>query len=101
MNKIDFKSMAISISDSHLKVKINEIKEKGNMAFKNKKFNEALIFYNKAITMVKGYKNLTHEAAVVLTNRSIVHTSLHSVTEALRDAEEAVRFDQTWLKVFN
>nr|XP_034304939.1 uncharacterized protein LOC105330431 [Crassostrea gigas]XP_034304942.1 uncharacterized protein LOC105330431 [Crassostrea gigas]XP_034304948.1 uncharacterized protein LOC105330431 [Crassostrea gigas]XP_034304950.1 uncharacterized protein LOC105330431 [Crassostrea gigas] len=91
-------STTTKVADSHVKVKINEIKEKGNMAFKNKKFNEALIFYNKAITMVKGYKNLTHEAAVVLTNRSIVHTSLHSVTEALRDAEEAVRFDQTWLK---
>lgn len=82
-----------------MKVKINEIKEKGNIAFKNKEYKEALIFYNRAITMVKGYENLTREAAIVLTNRSAVHAALHSVTEALLDGDEAVRCDPTWMKV--
>eukprot|EP00105_Crassostrea_gigas_P003249 XP_011416048.1 PREDICTED: uncharacterized protein LOC105319997 [Crassostrea gigas] len=83
---------------SHVKAKINEIKEKGNIAFKNKEYKEALIFYDQAITMVKGYKNLTREAAIVLTNRSIVHSNLHSVTAALEDAEEAVMCDPTWME---
>lgn len=82
-----------------MKVKIVEMKEKGNIAFKNREYEEALIFYNRAISMVKGYDNLTREAAIVLTNRSIVHSTLHSVTEALDDAEEAVRCDPTWMKV--
>lgn len=69
------------------------------MAYKNKECKEALIFYNQAITMVKSYENLTREAAMVLTNRSIVYSSLNSVTEALKDAEEAVRCDPTWMKV--
>lgn len=50
--------------------------------------------------MVKGYENLTHEAAIVLTNRSIVYSALHRETEALLDGDEAVRCDQTWMKVY-
>lgn len=82
-----------------MKAKINKIKEKGNIAFKNKEYEEALIFYDQAITMVKGYENLTREAAMKLTNRSIVHSNLYSVTAALEDAEEAVMCDQTWMEV--
>uniref|UniRef100_A0A8W8NNY8 Uncharacterized protein n=1 Tax=Magallana gigas TaxID=29159 RepID=A0A8W8NNY8_MAGGI len=103
---VDFNNWISSISnsrvhaeqDSHVKANINEIKEKGNIAFKNKEYKEALIFYDQAITMVKGCKNLTREAAIVLTNRSIVHSNLHSVTAALEDAEEAVMCDQTWME---
>lgn len=97
--KLRFRSHDNSIAGSHVKVKVIEMKEKGNAAFKNREYEEALIFYNRAISMMKGYENLTREAAIVLTNRSIVHSNLHSVTEALEDAEEAVRCDPTWMKV--
>lgn len=63
------------------------------MVFKNKEYKEVLIFYNKVIIMVKGYKNLICEVVVVLINWFIVYILLYSVIEVLRDVEEVVRFD--------
>jgi hypothetical protein len=82
-----------------VKDEIMHLKEQGNTAFKNKEFEEALIFYNRAIKLVRGYENLKREMAILLTNRATVHVELHSVQEGLVDAEEAVRCDATWMKV--
>lgn len=82
-----------------MKDRILRLKEQGNTAFKNKEFEEALIFYSRAINMVRGYENLNRETATVLTNRATVHMELHSIQEALEDAEEAVKCDPTWMKV--
>lgn len=41
-----FWKYGIFILDSYVKVKINEIKEKGNIVFKNKEYKEVLIFYD-------------------------------------------------------
>ena len=84
---------------SDLKNKILQMKENGNLAYKNKDYEEALVFYNRAINLARGFENLNRDLAVVLTNRSAVHSMMHSTIEALEDAEEAVKCDQTWMKV--
>ncbi|XP_061181485.1 TPR and ankyrin repeat-containing protein 1-like [Saccostrea echinata] len=87
-----------NVAGNHVKVKILHLKEQGNAAFKNKELEEAIFFYSRAITMAKDYENLTRETVTLLTNRAAVHLALHSITEALEDAEEAVKCDPSWLK---
>ena len=84
---------------SDLKNKILQMKENGNLAYKNKDYEEALVFYNRAINLARGFENLNRDLAMVLTNRSAVYSMMHSTIEAMADAEEAVKCDQTWMKV--
>lgn len=79
ITKSGFEIRKIYFTDNIVREKIIEMKEKGNTAFKKREYEEALIFYNRAIFMVNGYENLTREAAIVLTNRSLVHSTLHNV----------------------
>ncbi|XP_062597185.1 TPR and ankyrin repeat-containing protein 1-like [Saccostrea cucullata] len=91
-------SKLTNVAGNHVKVKILHLKEQGNAAYKNRELEEAIFFYSRAISMAKGYENLTRETVTLLTNRAAVHLALHSVFEALEDAEEAVKCDPTWLK---
>ncbi|XP_078333030.1 TPR and ankyrin repeat-containing protein 1-like isoform X2 [Crassostrea virginica] len=81
-----------------LKKIILQMKENGNLAYKNKDYEEALVFYNCAINLARGFENLNRDLAMVLTNRSAVYSMMHSTIEAMADAEEAVKCDQTWMK---
>lgn len=97
--KLRFRLYDNFIVGSYVKVKVIEMKEKGNVVFKNREYEEVLIFYNRVIFMMKGYENLIREVVIVLINRFIVYFNLYSVIEVLEDVEEVVRCDLIWMKV--
>lgn len=71
--------------------KAEEEKTKGNIAFKEKKYNDAIQFYSTAIQ----YNNMN---ATLWSNRSSAYLALNQNNLALRDAEICRRVDPTWPK---
>lgn len=72
-----------------------EFKQKGNDAFREKKFPEAIEFFTEAI---KASETPNH---VLYSNRSACYASLHKYDEALHDAKECVKINPTWAKGYN
>ena len=73
----------------------DEYKQKGNDAFRQKDFPEAIEYFTKAIEASDAPNH------VLYSNRSACHTSLHQYSEALKDAEECVKINPTWAKGYN
>ncbi|CAK0818956.1 unnamed protein product [Prorocentrum cordatum] len=69
-------------------------KEKGNAAFKEKKFDEAVKHYNKAI-------NLDPSNAAYYSNRSGAWSSKGSHDSALNDAEKCLQIDPGFVKGYS
>jgi len=80
---------------------IEELKKKGNAAFKEKSFEQALQKYTEAIEMLKdkllgkGWYNGAH---VLFSNRSLVYLKLGKFEKALKDAERAISVKPMWTK---
>lgn len=68
-----------------------ELKSRGNGAFKSKSMREALVLYSRAIELTPGDHAL-------LGNRSMVQLELGEFQEALDDAEKAIALNDTWSK---
>lgn len=66
-----------------------EVKRAGNEMYKNGNFAEALKLYDKAISM-------SPENAAFRSNRAAALTALGSLTEAVKECEEAVRLDPAY-----
>lgn len=73
----------------------DEYKQKGNDAFRQKNFPEAIEYFSKAIEASEAPNH------VLYSNRSACYTSLHQYSEALKDAEECVKINPTWAKGYN
>lgn len=73
----------------------DEFKQKGNDAFRQKDFPEAIDYFTKAI---EASETPNH---VLYSNRSACYASLHKYNEALKDAEECVKINPTWAKGYN
>eukprot|EP01112_Ceratiomyxa_fruticulosa_P003399 TRINITY_DN13765_c0_g2_i1.p1 TRINITY_DN13765_c0_g2~~TRINITY_DN13765_c0_g2_i1.p1 ORF type:complete len:587 (+),score=176.88 TRINITY_DN13765_c0_g2_i1:191-1951(+) len=70
-----------------------ELKNKGNTAFLNKNYNEAIQFFTEAI-------KLDPENHVLYSNRSAAYTSVERYSEALQDAEKTVKINPNFAKGF-
>lgn len=72
-----------------------EYKAKGNDAFRQKNFQEAIDYFTKAI---EASETPNH---VLYSNRSACYASLHKYDDALNDANECVKINPTWAKGYN
>lgn len=70
---------------------MSEFKEKGNLALKNKDYNQALDFYSQAI-------NLEPNNHIHYSNRSLCYFNLSQFEKALEDAEKCIEINQNWGK---
>jgi tetratricopeptide (TPR) repeat protein len=71
---------------------VDELKERGNLAFKAKRYQEASALYSKAIKVTPG-KN-----AAVYSNRSMVRVSMKDFKGALEDGEACTAMDSKFAK---
>ena len=83
----------LSVSDFHFLME--EFKDKGNTAFKQGKFSEAIEFYTKALGALP---ENDERAAALYSNRSASHLSLVQREDALKDAEKCISIKPTWVK---
>lgn len=72
-----------------------EFKQKGNDAFRQKNFTEAIGYFSQAIDASPVPNH------VLYSNRSACYASLHNYQDALKDAEECVKINPTWAKGYN
>ena len=56
--------------------------------------------YTKGLVICGDNSAMKREAAMLLSNRSNVYRMMGLHREALKDAEESVRNDSTWYKVY-
>jgi len=69
---------------------VDELKRRGNAAFKSGSYPEALVLYGKAIEHVP--------TEALYSNRSMTHASMGMFKESLEDAENAVKINPSWAK---
>lgn len=72
----------------------DEYKVKGNDAFKNKKYTEAIDWYTKAINVDPNCE----AAAALYSNRAASHTGMGNHLEAIKDSDNCIRVKPAWLK---
>ena len=68
------------------KIKANELKEKGNIEFNKKKFEQAEKYYSEAIQLNMGSRPLW-------TNRAACRNTMKKYVEAISDCETALTID--------
>lgn len=70
-------------------------KERGNEAFKQKKFEEAETYYRRALEAENN-----DSLHIVYSNLAAVYFELNKFNECINAAEEAIALDPTWLKAY-
>ncbi|CAG0915785.1 unnamed protein product [Notodromas monacha] len=88
-NPVDAKKIA----DVQLKHNANNWKEKGNMLFKARKFQEAVEAYSKGI-------ELDQHNALLPANRAMAYLKLEKFAEAEKDCDLALRLDPEYVKAY-
>lgn len=73
---------------------MNVLKEKGNKALADSKFDEAVAAYTEAI-------DLDPTNHVLYSNRSAAHAKAGNYEEALKDADETIKLNPTWPKGYS
>jgi len=84
---------AVPADKDHKERLVDELKRRGNAAFKAKSMREAEILYTKAIEHQP-------ETATLWANRSAARFAMNHLQDSLYDAQEAVRLDPTWSKAY-
>ncbi|ORX50065.1 chaperone activator Sti1 [Piromyces finnis] len=72
----------------------DELKAKGNKAFSEKRFEEAIDFFTQAI-------NIDSSNHVFFSNRSACYASLNNYQKALEDAEQTIKIKSDWPKGYS
>lgn len=73
---------------------VNELKEKGNKALNDNKYDEAIAAYTEAI-------NLEDKNHVLYSNRSAAYSKAGRYREALIDAEKTIELNPKWAKGYS
>jgi len=73
-------------------VKAQELKEKGNQAFKVGKFDDAIQFYTEGLKLAKS------EQHVLYSNRSAAFAAKNDYSKALEDAQKCIEVNPSWSK---
>ena len=76
-----------------------EEKEKGNAAFKEQKYPEAVVHYTEALK--RGPAKVNPEAYKLFSNRAACYTKLGAWNEGLKDAEECIALAPTFAKGYS
>lgn len=79
--------------------KCNEEKEKGNAAFKEQKYPEAVAHYTEALK--RGPSKVNPEAHKLYSNRAACYTKLGAWNEGLKDANECIRLAPDFVKGYS
>ncbi|XP_062605684.1 stress-induced-phosphoprotein 1-like [Saccostrea cucullata] len=94
-----FESLSNIFNDSEtVRRHVLELKEKGNTAKEKQQYEQALLFYSRAINLSTRCDKLYRDSAILYTNRCTVYTERNHLQEALKDAELAIEIDKTWMK---
>eukprot|EP00672_Neobodo_designis_P028702 CAMPEP_0174828888 /NCGR_PEP_ID=MMETSP1114-20130205/1590_1 /TAXON_ID=312471 /ORGANISM="Neobodo designis, Strain CCAP 1951/1" /LENGTH=260 /DNA_ID=CAMNT_0016062617 /DNA_START=41 /DNA_END=823 /DNA_ORIENTATION=- len=72
----------------------DQLKAKGNEAFKAKKYPEAIDWYTKAIAVDPDCE----ASAALYSNRAASHAGMGNHQEAVKDADQCIRVKPAWLK---
>lgn len=72
----------------------DELKAKGNKAFSEKKYEEAIDYFTQAI-------NIDASNHVFFSNRSACYASLNNYQKALEDAEQTINLKKDWPKGYS
>lgn len=75
-------------------LQVTQLKEKGNKALTENKFDEAIAAYTEAIS----FDGKNH---VLFSNRSAAYAKAGKYEEALKDANETVQLNPTWPKGYS
>jgi len=78
-------------SDESKQRLVDELKRRGNMAFKAKSMEEARQLYSKAI-------HHNDKIVALYGNRCAVYLQMKRYQDALKDAEKAIELDASWVK---
>lgn len=76
-----------------------EEKEKGNQAFKEQRYPEAVQHYSEALK--RGPPSANPEAYKLFSNRAACYTKLGALNEGLKDAEECIRLAPEFAKGYS
>jgi tetratricopeptide (TPR) repeat protein len=82
---------------------VEEIKRRGRATVGSKSYPDADALYGKGIEVLSSLlaeegDSAKKDLAIFYSNRSLVRLQMGKVTEALEDADEAVKFDPTYVK---
>lgn len=69
-----------------------QLKTKGNDEFKNKRYDDAISYYSKAISL--------KEDAIVYSNRSQCYINQNRFFDALRDCDTSLKLDPEYTKAY-
>jgi len=77
--------------------KQEDLKERGNIAFKNGKLDEAIRIYTEAVELDPFNKNLN---AILYANRAAANLKLKKLQDALRDCNKAIELNDKYIKAY-
>eukprot|EP01017_Pseudomicrothorax_dubius_P035733 TRINITY_DN5050_c0_g2_i1.p1 TRINITY_DN5050_c0_g2~~TRINITY_DN5050_c0_g2_i1.p1 ORF type:complete len:466 (+),score=142.45 TRINITY_DN5050_c0_g2_i1:345-1742(+) len=77
--------------------KVEDLKEKGNNAFKNNEYDQAIEFYSQAIDLDKDNKNVV---AILLANRAAAYVKKDQDNEAMKDLKQSIELNDNYAKAF-
>ncbi|KAL9184987.1 hypothetical protein ACHAXT_002764 [Thalassiosira profunda] len=79
---------------------VEEIKRRGRACVVSKAYPDADALYGKGIEVLKSQEDegSNKDVAIFYSNRSLVRMQMGKVAEALEDADEAVKYDPTYVK---
>lgn len=80
--------------ECYIFLQVNALKEKGNKALAESKFEEAIAAYTEAI-------NFDPKNHVLYSNRSAAYAKAGNYEDALNDAEETIKINPTWPKGYS
>ncbi|XP_062566534.1 uncharacterized protein LOC134228857, partial [Saccostrea cucullata] len=75
-----------------------ELKEKGNSEKDEKQYEQALLHYSRAIKLSTRCDMLHKDSAILYTSRCTVYAESNRLQEAMKDAELAIKIDNTYMK---